>query len=202
MDFNYALNSVGKFGKYQKILTFLLCLPILIECMHFYVQVFAAGESDHWCQSWKDENFKDLNLSDIQCKNPKKETSVPVKVTNGDEIVFEQCEKYNASGTDLETAMLAEKNNYTTPEKIPCDEGWIHNKSTFPSTIIIDLAITIPYVPVLVLEFLFVLESPLWFIAKENIEEADKVLDKVAIRNGKKCTDSILKSFESNTEVR
>lgn len=114
MDVNYALNSLGKFGKYQKILTFLFCLPILIGGMHFYVQVFAADESDHWCQSWNHENCKDLNLSDIQYKNLKKENSVPVKVMNDDEIVFEQCEKYNVSGTDLETAMLAEKNNYTT----------------------------------------------------------------------------------------
>lgn len=39
MDFNYALDSVGKFEKKnQKVLTFLLCIPVMIGCVHVYVQ--------------------------------------------------------------------------------------------------------------------------------------------------------------------
>ncbi|KAJ8021289.1 Solute carrier family 22 member 6-B [Holothuria leucospilota] len=330
MDFDEALKSIGNFGKYQKALSLLLSVPILIGCLQIYVQVFAAGESDHWCQSWKEDNCKDLNLTEIQCENLKKEISIPAKVADDNKTVFEHCEKYNVTGKDLETVMLADYINSTIFEKIPCDEGWVHDRSTFPSTIVIDfelvcgrsnlpnvaqsayfggylvgsifggatadvigrrwalllsnilvlatgmanvfspnmllyiilrfltgtfarlvsissivltaelvspvrrvtvtnilflgwalgyfvlsglaklipnwrflqLAITVPYLPLLILELLFVVESPRWFIVNDKTEEAERALKKIARFNGRNTADNILKPSKSTHEIQ
>ncbi|KAJ8021278.1 Solute carrier family 22 member 13 [Holothuria leucospilota] len=49
-----------------------------------------------------------------------------------------QCQKYNVSGLNLETAVISGQNNLTSLEKIPCDEGWIFDKTTFPSSVVYD----------------------------------------------------------------
>ena len=139
MDFDEILGVVGNFGRYQKLLLILLCAPLLLGILHTFIQVFTAGESDHWCQSWQNENCNEMNVTSIECDNIKKELSVPFKVTDDNETVFEQCLKYNISSIDLKTATDVEVGNITTLKQIPCDEGWVFDRSTFPSTIIIDV---------------------------------------------------------------
>lgn len=136
MDFNESLKIAGNFGRYQKALALLLGTPILLNCLQIYVQVFAAGKSDHWCLSWEAENCKDLNLTEFECDNLKRKLSIPYTLDDDNETVYEHCEKYNVTGIPLETATFIDKK-----EKIPCDSGWVHDQSTFPSTIIIDVSL-------------------------------------------------------------
>lgn len=136
-DYDQTLRIVGKFGRYQKSLLILIFIPVLIGTCHSFIQVFAAGKSDHWCQSWQHENCNELNITNMECNKLKREVSVPAKVTDQNQTVFEQCVKYDTSAIDLKTALDLD-GNINTSQQISCDEGWVYDRSNFPSTIIID----------------------------------------------------------------
>lgn len=115
----------------------MLGFPALIGVLHLFLQVFAAGKSNHWCQSWQSEDCEVLNLTQVQCENFKREISIPVTVSEDNKTSFEQCKKFNVTGIDFETAIGIVGEN-VSQKTIPCDEGWVHDQSMFPSTIIID----------------------------------------------------------------
>lgn len=51
MDLDEVLPVVGEFGKYQKLLLFLVCLPACIPCgFCAFSQLFMADVPDHWCK--------------------------------------------------------------------------------------------------------------------------------------------------------
>ncbi|KAJ8021282.1 Solute carrier family 22 member 6-B [Holothuria leucospilota] len=141
MDFEKVLKEVGHFGRYQKVQLVLLSASLLIAVLHLYMQVFAAGKGDHWCRSWKNEDCRDLNLTQKECEGIKKHISIPMKegTSNQTENEFEQCVKYNVTKLNFKAAF---EGNVTLMEKIPCDDGWVHDRSVFPSTIIIDVSIS------------------------------------------------------------
>ncbi|PIK56982.1 putative solute carrier family 22 member 20 [Apostichopus japonicus] len=47
---------------------------------------------------------------------------------------FSKCQKYNLSGLDHET-ILANRDNLTFYGVVDCDEGWIFDRSVYPSTL-------------------------------------------------------------------
>lgn len=50
MDVDDILLMVGDFGKYQKLILWLVLLPGVIPCgFHAYNQIFMASIPDHWC---------------------------------------------------------------------------------------------------------------------------------------------------------
>lgn len=157
MDFENVLKEVGHFGRYQKVRLVLLSAPILITVLHLYIQVFAAGKSDHWCRSWKNEDCRDLNLTQKECEDIKKDISIPLKqgTSNQTENEFEQCVKYNVTRLDFKEAIAGK---VTLIDKIPCDDGWVHDRSVFPSTIIIDFELVCgrSYLPNIVQSVYFV----------------------------------------------
>lgn len=137
MEFEALLKKVGHFGRYQHLVLILIGLLILINTTHLYIQVFTAGKSDHWCQSWTNENCpKDPGKNKVTCDELKKIHSVP---KGGDNSTYEQCSKYNVSGIDLQTAIEI-TDDVKEREVIPCDQGWDYDRSSFPSTIIQDVS--------------------------------------------------------------
>lgn len=50
MDLDDLLPQVGEFGRYQKLLVWLVCLPACIPCgFCAFNQLFMAGVPIHWC---------------------------------------------------------------------------------------------------------------------------------------------------------
>jgi OCT family organic cation transporter-like MFS transporter 4/5 len=47
MDFDNILVEVGEFGRYQKKVYFLLCLPMLVCALNSYSYVFTAGQQKY-----------------------------------------------------------------------------------------------------------------------------------------------------------
>ncbi|XP_071839823.1 solute carrier family 22 member 6-B-like [Apostichopus japonicus] len=139
MDPEEILSHVGSLGRYQKLIVALLCLPIFLATCHVYLQVFAAGKSDHWCKSWVNDDCPTDLLDDVDfnCEDFKKSMSIPIIIDEYNSTKYDQCTKYDVSGIDLQTAIDL-GDDVTKLEVIPCDEGWEYDRSTFPSTIIQD----------------------------------------------------------------
>jgi hypothetical protein len=50
MDLDDLLPQVGEFGRYQKLLVWLVCLPACIPCgFCAFNQLFMADVPNHWC---------------------------------------------------------------------------------------------------------------------------------------------------------
>ena len=72
MDFDDLLPHVGEFGRYQKLLVFLICLPACIPCgFHAFNQLFMSPTPPHWCSvpelegtdlNWEWDAVKNLSI--------------------------------------------------------------------------------------------------------------------------------------------
>lgn len=141
MNFEEILSSVGAFGKYQKSHMVLLCFCMIAASVPVYVQLFAAGESDHWCQSWPDEDCQNLHLATTECVQLKKVISIPNTLNTADNVtIYEECVKYNLSNMSFDSAMTCYDDRTDDIDVIPCDEGWVFDRSTYPSTMVEDVS--------------------------------------------------------------
>lgn len=60
MDLDELLPQVGEFGKYQKLLLWLVCLPACVPCgFCAFNQLFMADVPDHWCRQPQLEGIVD-----------------------------------------------------------------------------------------------------------------------------------------------
>ena len=79
MDLDDLLPQVGEFGRYQKLLLWLVCLPACIPCgFCAFNQLFMADVPEHWC--------KVLDLMDLPGVTPdiRKYLAIPVSYTHLD----------------------------------------------------------------------------------------------------------------------
>ncbi|KAG7162834.1 Carcinine transporter-like 5 [Homarus americanus] len=126
MDFDDLLPHVGEFGRYQKLLIFLICLPACIPCgFHAFNQLFMSPSPPHWCRV---PELEGLGLTVQEVRN----LSIPWEGGG-----YSQCSQYQLP------------NNYT-PEwpleeprpawpVVPCTSGWIYNTTIIYSSIVIDV---------------------------------------------------------------
>lgn len=67
MDFDDLLPHVGEFGRYQKLLIFLICLPACIPCgFHAFNQLFMSPVPPHWCRV---PELEEAGLTPLQARN-------------------------------------------------------------------------------------------------------------------------------------
>ncbi|XP_038223526.1 beta-alanine transporter [Zerene cesonia] len=130
MDFDAILQDVGEFGRYQKLVIYLVLLPAVIPCgFHAYAQLFMAGDVKHWCRVPELEGY-DVELV--------KNLSIPLELRNG-VLEYSQCNMYDLNYTDI-------LNQYTTLEEaavsegtadiVPCRNGWMYENVVYQSTVV------------------------------------------------------------------
>ncbi|XP_050687344.1 carcinine transporter-like [Eriocheir sinensis] len=103
MDFDDLLPHVGEFGRYQKLLIFLICLPACIPCgFHAFNQLFMSPVPPHWCRV---PELEEAGLTPLQARN----ISIP-RESNGE---FSQCMQYLVTKR-LQYDLVCQRNIYPT----------------------------------------------------------------------------------------
>ncbi|XP_035215676.1 carcinine transporter-like isoform X2 [Stegodyphus dumicola] len=124
MDFNDALQEVGDFGVYQKLLCMFLVVPSASLCaLVYFTQFFIILVPEHRCRLYEEENFHlGLNSSNL---------TVPFEVREG-QVLPMQCEMYISSNYSFNwEANLSDR----TGETMKCQNGWIYDFSELYPTV-------------------------------------------------------------------
>ncbi|KAK7074009.1 hypothetical protein SK128_011647, partial [Halocaridina rubra] len=121
MDFDDLLPHVGEFGKYQRLLIFLICLPACIPCgFHAFNQLFMSPVPPHWCRVPELENTG-LSLEEIR--------NLTIPFIGGR---YSQCSRY----------LVKNFSGIVSPDPswpiVPCSHGWLFNTTQIFSSIVID----------------------------------------------------------------
>lgn len=147
LDLDDLLPAIGQFGRYQKLLLWLICLPACIPCgFCAFNQLFMADTPhDYWCRV---PALDALNISVAQQRN----WSLPFDPNLGR---FSRCSRYAIdwatlvndsdgawqlwpSDGDEFRAMVAPVNGTWAEET--CRDGWVFNQTEVTSSIVIDVS--------------------------------------------------------------
>ncbi|XP_050458332.1 carcinine transporter isoform X1 [Cataglyphis hispanica] len=123
-DLDDLLPIVGEFGRYQKQLLWLVCLPACLPCgFCAFNQLFMANTPPHWCK------IPDLAHMDAASR---KHLAIP-----DDNGTYSQCTRYDVDWTTTENNSIVWTSN-TSWSIVPCDHGWEYETSEVTSSIVID----------------------------------------------------------------
>ncbi|XP_012538736.1 carcinine transporter isoform X6 [Monomorium pharaonis] len=133
-DLDDLLPVVGEFGRYQKQLLWLVCLPACLPCgFCAFNQLFMADTPLHWCKVPGLENM------DVAHRR-----RLAIPASQDDNETYSQCTRY-----DIDWTATATMENYSVVTTylpvpnaswpvVPCDYGWEYETSEIMSSIVID----------------------------------------------------------------
>ncbi|KAH0627627.1 hypothetical protein JD844_003625 [Phrynosoma platyrhinos] len=117
VEFGDILKAVGEFGRFQKWLVLLICIPNFLTPFHIFGQQFIVMDVFHYCKtSW----LHGLNLTQEQELN----LTIPKKPDGS----LEECTMYTPVQEDLESIL---KYGLNATEK--CQSGWVYPEVLKPS---------------------------------------------------------------------
>lgn len=129
-DLDDLLPIVGEFGRYQKQLLWLVCLPACLPCgFCAFNQLFMADTPPHWC---KVPGLEHMDVS--------RRRRLAIPTSQDDNETYSQCTRYDIDWTAENISVV------TTPSSVsnaswsivPCDHGWEYETSEVISSIVID----------------------------------------------------------------
>ncbi|XP_011157997.1 carcinine transporter isoform X2 [Solenopsis invicta] len=133
-DLDDLLPIIGEFGRYQKQLLWLVCLPACLPCgFCAFNQLFMADTPPHWCKVPGLENMDVVR---------RRRLAIPT--SQDDNETYSQCTRYDIDWTATKTM-----ENYSVVTTylpipnaswsvVPCDHGWEYETSEMISSIVID----------------------------------------------------------------
>ncbi|XP_015276447.1 PREDICTED: solute carrier family 22 member 13-like [Gekko japonicus] len=116
MEFGDLLKVIGEFGRFQKLLVFLLCIPNSLTPFHMFGQVFIVTEVPHYCNTSWIRRF-DLNLT--------KEQELNLTIPRKPDGSLEECCMFTPVQGSLQSLQL------NSTEK--CRDGWVYPDERPPS---------------------------------------------------------------------
>ncbi|XP_029176735.1 carcinine transporter isoform X1 [Nylanderia fulva] len=123
-DLDDLLPIVGEFGRYQKQLLWLVCLPACLPCgFCAFNQLFMADTPPHWCK-----------IPDLEHMDAARRRRLAIPDDNG---TYSQCTRYDVDWTTMENNSVVEMSN-TSWSIVPCDHGWEYETSEVTSSIVVD----------------------------------------------------------------
>ncbi|OQV14659.1 Carcinine [Hypsibius exemplaris] len=127
-DFDSVTDVMGGFGRYQKLVIFLVMIPAIFPNGFFnYNVVFMAATPDVYGCVLPIENFTVHDLA----------LFAPLERRNG-ELVPSRCRMYELNYTSETRAHLLEIINRSSVAltTIPCTDGWVYNREVYQSTVV------------------------------------------------------------------
>ncbi|XP_014665354.1 PREDICTED: organic cation transporter protein-like isoform X2 [Priapulus caudatus] len=125
LDFDDVLPHIGGWGKYQKLLFWLICVPAALPCaFHGFVQVFMNAIPPHWC------HVPELAGFPLEAQ---KNLSLPYEEQLG-ELVPSQCNMYDIDYVQLVRENVTWVANVSWP-KVPCTRGWRYEHKLYDETV-------------------------------------------------------------------
>ncbi|XP_039279903.1 carcinine transporter [Nilaparvata lugens] len=130
MDLDDLLPHVGEFGKYQKLLLWLVCLPACVPCgFCAFNQLFMADVPDHWCRV---PELMRLNIT----PQFRRHISIPLEEDSSGNETYSSCEAYAVNWSQV--ASVEDLVPDSSWPKQPCLFGWEYSKDEYQSSIVID----------------------------------------------------------------
>ncbi|KAJ8026852.1 Solute carrier family 22 member 7 [Holothuria leucospilota] len=142
MHYDDILHQIGEFGPYQKVIFLLVTVCSLFSPINVVSQAFLAGNVDHWCgvSAWTDCDctVEPLNAPEVSwCSELKKNLSIPWTDQQG----FDQCYKYDLPQEWIgNCSMIVEVETFNVSGRVPCDEGWVYDRTQYKTTITSDVS--------------------------------------------------------------
>ncbi|XP_019352530.1 solute carrier family 22 member 6-A isoform X1 [Alligator mississippiensis] len=134
MSFPELLNQVGGMGRFQVLYVIFLNVPVLMLACHAVLQNFTGGSTDHHCQIHSNtSNVSLVNMAQNLSSQDLLRISIPVDENQR----LEKCRRFVTPQWWL-LQPNASMSNTTVVETEPCIDGWVYDKSVFPSTIIME----------------------------------------------------------------
>ncbi|XP_025049338.1 solute carrier family 22 member 6-A-like isoform X2 [Alligator sinensis] len=134
MSFPELLNQVGGMGRFQVLYVIFLNVPVLMLACHAVLQNFTGGSTDHHCQIHSNtSNISLVNMAQNLSSQDLLRISIPVDENQR----LEKCRRFVTPQWWL-LQPNATMSNTTVVETEPCIDGWVYDKSVFPSTIIME----------------------------------------------------------------
>ncbi|CAD1479309.1 unnamed protein product, partial [Heterotrigona itama] len=129
-DLDDLLPIVGEFGRYQKQLLWLVCLPACLPCgFCAFNQLFMADTPPHWC---KVPGLENLDVF--------RRRKLAIPISQDDNETYSQCTRYDIDWT-AENVSVVTTASYvpnTSWPIVPCDYGWEYETTEVKSSIVID----------------------------------------------------------------
>lgn len=123
------LPQVGEFGRYQKLMLWLVCLPACFPCgFCAFNQLFMANVPEHWCYVSELSNMSQIDRLNLAI--PKNNQT------------YSSCERYKINWTEVMQEYDGELDNVEINEtwsREQCFDGWEYNKTEVLSSIVIDV---------------------------------------------------------------
>ncbi|XP_043308666.1 solute carrier family 22 member 20-like [Cervus canadensis] len=123
MAFTDLLDALGGVGRFQLVSTALLLLPCSLLACHNFLQNFTAAVPPHHCQSPANRTAAAVYGSEAWLR-----ATVPLDPLG----VPEPCRRF----TQPQWALLSPNASVHGAATEGCKDGWVYNRSVFPSTIV------------------------------------------------------------------
>ncbi|OWK17189.1 hypothetical protein Celaphus_00013287 [Cervus elaphus hippelaphus] len=123
MAFTDLLDALGGVGRFQLVSTALLLLPCSLLACHNFLQNFTAALPPHHCQSPANRTAAAVYGSEAWLR-----ATVPLDPLG----VPEPCRRF----TQPQWALLSPNASVHGAATEGCKDGWVYNRSVFPSTIV------------------------------------------------------------------
>ncbi|XKL66727.1 hypothetical protein PGB90_010147 [Kerria lacca] len=128
VDVDDLLPQIGEFGRYQKLLIWLVCLPACIPCgFGAFNQLFMQQTPEHWCK-----------VPELMHLSVDKRRYLGIPLVNKDGI-YSECTRYAFNWSEIaqiDSLRVEELQSNWTIEK--CMDGWEYNTTEIGSSIVID----------------------------------------------------------------
>ena len=118
--FDDILDHLGEFGRYQKIVYFLLFMPTIFSAMHKMAWVFLGAKVNHRCRLPIETSEGDFEIHDNILYNSTRNISRYYK-WDEDNDRFHQCSWIDLNGKENE-----------------CNDGWVYDRTTFGSSAVME----------------------------------------------------------------